>query len=193
MRLFGVAYRIFSLGDVDGLVRHHLDVLSVQDAFRLLGHHIRDSGLLGVEIVAEFLHGVALPAVFHCGHACNHARGIFCPPGEDCLRLHVIFHVVCRQLHVAVCHSDVSVIIYHPLAVGEILDYGITRRGECGHFEGALPEECDRIGTGHRVCPCRGIRHCRHRVGNGSSVGDRLRIFGAAGHPVSPGPSVFLR
>ncbi len=56
MRMFQVAHGVHAVPEVDGLVRHHFNLLALQETFRLLGDHVRDAGLLGVEIIVELLH-----------------------------------------------------------------------------------------------------------------------------------------
>ena len=58
VRFVAIAYGISSLGDVDGTVRHHLDVLSMKDTVLFLGHHVLDPCLLSFEIVSYLLHGI---------------------------------------------------------------------------------------------------------------------------------------
>ena len=100
MRMLAVADRIASLGHIDGIVRHHLDVLALDYALLFRRDHIRDPGLPRLEIVAELLHLVALSAVLH------HRLSLDLP-GSRVLRaprvkgvvFQVIFHIVGRQFH----------------------------------------------------------------------------------------------
>ena len=65
MRLFAVTDSITSMGDVDRMVRHHLDVLSVEDTVLFLSHHIGDPGLHRIKVVPDFLHLIRLVALGH--------------------------------------------------------------------------------------------------------------------------------
>ena len=180
MRFLAVADRIFSVGDVDGLVRHHLYVPSVEDAFRLLGDHVGDPGLSRVEIVAQLLHGIGLSVLLHLRLSYECTRGV---PGSPCiyrLGLQVIFHVVRGELHASVGHGHVPVIVYHPLPVREVLHDGVPCRGECRHVEGALFHEGEGIRPCNGICPRSGVHHRTHGIRNGNGVGPAFRLF----HPV---------
>ena len=126
MRLLAITDRIFSVGYVDGAVRHHLDVLSVKDTVLFLSHHIGYSGLHGVEIVPDFVHGIGLSSLFHDRFAGHCASGV---RSSSCIQVggvQVIFHVVGCKFHVAVGDSNISVVIYHLPAVAEILYYRVS-------------------------------------------------------------------
>ena len=151
VRLLAVAHCVFSFCDVDGLVRHHLYVLAVQDTVSFLGNHVCYPGLACVEIVPELLHGVGLSLLLHGRHAYDSTGRILCPSCKHSLGLHVVFHIVSCKLHPSVCHRDISVVVDHTLAVCEVLDYRITGSSEGRHIKGALVEKCDRISPGHRI------------------------------------------
>ena len=51
VRMFTVADGIFSISNVYGIVRHHLDVLAVKNSILLLGNYICDARLPGIEII----------------------------------------------------------------------------------------------------------------------------------------------
>lgn len=128
VRMLKIADRVLAFGYVDGLVRHHLDVLPVKDAVILLRYHVRDPGLAGVEIVPDLFHVECLAALGHLrlplpllGKAVVGASGIDGTGG------HVIFHVVSLQFDVLVGDLDVSPVIHLALTVGKILPYGIFR------------------------------------------------------------------
>ena len=128
--MLGVADSIFALGDVDGLVVHHLYVLPVQDAFLLLGHHVGYPRLSGIEVIVQFLHGVGLSGLFHGRHSDDGPGGVLGTSRIDRFRLDIVFHVVGCQLHVTVSYADIAGVIDHPLAVGEIFHDGVSRRCE---------------------------------------------------------------
>ena len=165
MRVLAVADSVFAFCDIDGLVRHHLDVLSVQDAFLLLGHHVGDACLAGIEIVPDLLHFVGLAVIFHFRKAFYRSGRVFRAPCEYGLGLQVIFHIIGGKLHVAVRNGDIAVIVYHPFPVGKVFDDGVFGRRECRSFERTLPEKLHRIGPCYGIsqrdgipcCPC-GIR-----------------------------------
>ena len=193
MRFLTVAHGIFPVGDVYGLVGHHLDVLPVEDAVCLLGNHVGDPRLPGVEVIAEFLHGVGLAFFFHGGLAGDCPRRVFRAPCKYSLCLQVIFHVVRRQFHVSIGDSDITIIIYHPLAFREVLHYGVPCGGECRHVKGTLVQKgygvrpCNRIRTGGRVhCSTHGIRYR-------NSICSPLSPFDPDSLAVAPVSPVLLR
>ena len=135
MGFLAIADRIFPLCYVDGLVRHHLDVFAVQDAFGLLCDHVGDSCFFRVEIIAQLLHRISLAGFLHGRHACNHAGSILCASCEDSLGLHVVFHIVGGKLHVPVGDGDIPIIVYHSFPVGEILHDGVPCSRESRHVQ----------------------------------------------------------
>ena len=58
MRVLQIAYGIFTLSNVNGLVRHHLYILAVQQSLILLGYHFGYLGFSGIEIILQFFHSV---------------------------------------------------------------------------------------------------------------------------------------
>ena len=144
VRMVGVAHRIFSLGYIDGLVRHHLDVFAVQDAVVLGSYHILDTGLARIEIIAQFLHVVFLGAFLHHRPAYPFAgKGIVHAVGIDGARIHVVFHPLGGQLHVLVGNFNVAVVIYQTVPVFEMFDDGVPGSGECrGAQRTFLHERC---------------------------------------------------
>ena len=129
MRLLGIADRVFSFGDVDGIIRHHLDVLSVENAVRFLCHDVGYARLAALEIVAQLLHRVGLAALAHRRLSGDVSERILRASGIDCLCLEVIFHVVSSEFHVPVCHGNIAVVIDHLSSLAEILDYRVENAG----------------------------------------------------------------
>ncbi|CCX51895.1 unknown [Alistipes sp. CAG:514] len=126
-----IADSVLSLGDVDGSVRHHLDVLSVKYAVILPGDHVGDPGLSRVEIVADLLHAESLLALRHLRLPLPLAgKAVVSTSGIDRPRGHVIFHVVCLQLDVLIGDFNLAPVVHLALAVGEILPDGILRSRE---------------------------------------------------------------
>ena len=160
VRLLQVTDRVNALGEVDGLVRHHLDVLALQQAFALLGDHVGDAGLLGVEVVAEFVHFIRLAVFGHFGQAFPFSGGgVLAAAREDGVGLHVVLNVVCREFHVLVAHRGAAVVVDLALTVGEIRDDGVLGGGEGRFFQGTLAQQVQGVFTGRR-----------HRVGDGEGI-----------------------
>ena len=67
MRMLRIAYSVFSVFDIDGPVLKHLDIPSVEFTLIIIGNHIGDAGLSGVEVVSEFLHLIGILALGHFG------------------------------------------------------------------------------------------------------------------------------
>ena len=150
--MFGVAHGILALGDVDRIVVHHLYVAAPQYALVLAGDHVADPRLAGVEVVAQLMHVVGLVPLGHLRPAYPLAlEAVVSAPGIDRPGLHVVLHVVGRELHVLVLDRHVAVIVYLALSVAEDLDHGIPGRREHRHLERALRKH------GKRVCPAQGI------------------------------------
>ncbi len=173
----GVADRVFALGDVDGLVVHHLYVLSVEYAVVLGGDHVGDAGLARVEVVAHLLHVVGLASLGHFGlPPPRRGRWSHTRPRVDRALVHVVLHVFGGQLHVLVGHAHVAIIIYEAFAVAEVLDYGVPGGRERGLVEGTLAEH------GHRVGPVQGVGGVeRIPEGQGRGVGrDHLLLHAHA-------------
>ena len=141
VRFFAVADSVASVGDVYGLVRKHLDVLSVENTVLLLGQHVRDSGFLGVEVVADLFHSVGLLSFLHHRLALNDSVLVFCTSGVKDAGIEVIFHVVRGELHVSVCDGYITIVIYKSLAVAEIFYNGVLCCCECRSLKGTLPEK----------------------------------------------------
>ena len=131
MRLLTITDGVFSVCDVDGVVRHHLDVFSMKDTLLLLSHHIGDSGFSCVEIIADLIHGVRLASLFH--HRLPDS--VTCRVGSaSCIKdtcLKVIFHIIRGQLHVAVVHTDIAIVVYDLISIAEVLYNGVFCRCEC--------------------------------------------------------------
>ena len=142
VRLIRIADGVLAVGDVDGPVRHHLDVTSVKDTFIVCGGHVGDAGLLRIEVVPHFLHLILVLALFHDGEAAPFScLRILYALRKDFARSHVILHVSGGQLHVLVGDLDISVVVYHAFTVGEHLDDGILRSGESRLVQGTLAKE----------------------------------------------------
>ena len=126
MRVLEVADRVHAVSHVDGLVRHHLYLLALKDAFGLLCYHVGNAGLPGVEVVIELVHLVCLGAFRHFREALPFSgEGVFLAAGEHGVGVHVVLNVVCGEFHVLVLHRGAAVVVYHALAAGEIRDDGI--------------------------------------------------------------------
>ena len=146
MRGVQVAHLIPSVIDIDGLVGHHLDIGTLEQALVLLGDHVRDPGLARIEIVPKFLHLVRGLSFGHFRLADPLAgKGVIGSPGEDGTGLHVIFHVVGRQFHVAVRNGHVAIIKDFALAVGENLDDRVPRLRKGRGVQGTLPLQGGRV------------------------------------------------
>ena len=191
MRVLGVAHRVFSAGDVDGLVGHHLQFFTHELAFILLGGHVLDAGLAGFEIVEHLVHLILFSTGAHdrtSGHLAS--NGITCSLGVNDVELGVVGHVVGLQGHVLVCSGDVAEIIDD--VVFNVLHHGVAGRGEgravdhaFGLGEKRVGREADRAvgegggvdggGNGQRV----GREY--QRIGNGG-VHQGVRLLGQTRH-----------
>ena len=139
---------VHAVTHVDGLVRHHLDLLALKYALGLLGDHIGDACLAGVEVVVKLVHLVSLGAFRHFREALPFTReGVFLAPGIHGVGIHVILYVVCGELHVLVLDRSAAVIVDHASAAGKIRDDGVLGGRECGDFQGALAQEVQGIGA----------------------------------------------
>ena len=142
VRLIRIADGVLAVGDVDGPVRHHLDVPSVKDTLIVCGGHVGDAGLLRIEVVPHFLHLILVLALFHDGEAAPFSSlRILYALRKDFARGHVILHVSGGQLHVLVGDLDISVVVYHAFSVSEHLYDGILRAGESRLVQGTLAKE----------------------------------------------------
>ena len=158
MRFLEVADGVHAVGDVDGLVRQHLDVAALEQAFVLLGDHVGDAGLAALEVVAELFHLVGLAALAHFGHALPLAgQRVQGAPGIDRGRIHVILHVVGRQLEILVLDGNPAPVVDLALAVGEDLQRRVGGIGEGRTVEGTLAEQVDRVGLENRIGPVQGV------------------------------------
>ena len=173
MRMFEFADRVLSFRDVDRAVRHHLDVLSVEDAVLLCCYHVRDPRLVRVEIVADLLHVEGFAALGHRRLSLPFSReGVESSPREDNSCQHVILHVVGREFHVVVGDCHITIIIHLPLAVGEILTDRILGSGECRKGNGALRQKVQRIRPRKGIRPHQRIPdHQRISSGQGGQPG----------------------
>ena len=131
MRVFEIADGILSFGYIDGPVRQHLNVLSMQESLFLLRYHVGNAGLTGVEVIPQFLHGVCGIAFFHGRLSLDlTCQRIQCSTGIDGTCIQVIFHVIRAQLHIVILHGNVTVVVDLALSVSKYFDYGVLRRRE---------------------------------------------------------------
>ena len=158
MGVIFVADRVFSVRQVDGMVVHQLDVLTVQDAVGIVRDHVLDPRLAGIEVVADFLHIVGLSALGHHRTAVPDAfQAVIHAAGEDGPFVHVVLHIVGRQLQVLVLDGRGAIVIDEPVAVGEVADHRIGGIGEGRHLQGTLAQQ------GHGVRAVQGV-HLAERV-----------------------------
>ena len=133
------------MSDVDGLVRHHLDILSVKNAVLLLSHHIIDSGLACVEVISHLLHGVGTRSLLHDRFSLDYSGTVSRTTGIESGGRKVIFHVVGGQFHVSVCDADITIIVYDSFSVTEVFYDGIFCLSEGRNFKGRLSEHVDGV------------------------------------------------
>ena len=153
-----VADRILSVFDIDGLVRHHLDALSVQDALVIVGQHVGDEGLVGIEIVPDFLHHIIVLSLLHLRLAFPFTtEGVQRAAGIDDARGHVIFHIIGGQGHVLVLNLHAAVVIDHAFPIGKILYDGIAGGSENRYCDGALGKHLERVGRRHGITGMPGL------------------------------------
>ena len=113
---------VLSMGDVDGLVWEHLYVLAVEDSVILLGYHVGDPGLAGIEVVSDLLHVERLVTLGHHGLAFPCAgKGIIGTSGKDRPGVHVVFHVVGLEFDVLIGDFHITPVEHLTLAVGKDL------------------------------------------------------------------------
>ena len=180
MRMLQVADRIDAVPHVDGLVRHHLDLLALEEAFGLLGDHVGDAGLAGVEVVTELLHLVGGVALLHFGLAHPFSGClVLAAAGEDGVRLHVILDVVRGKLHVLVGDRGAAVVIDLPFAARELRDDGVLGGGEGGTVQGTLFQHVQRVAPGDGIGPVAGD----DGIGKRHRGGGVLGRFGAVAVP----------
>ena len=154
MGMFEIADSVFSFCDVDGLVRHHLDVLSMKNPVILLRDHVRDPGLAGVEIVPDLLHVESLPSLSHLRLSLPLLRqAVVGASREDSSGGHVIFHVVGLELDVIIGDLHIAPVVHLTLSVRKILPYGILGSRERRAGQGTLVQQ------GNGVRPESRIRH----------------------------------
>ena len=147
MRLFQVANGVDTVPQVDGLVRHHLDLLTLEQTFRLLGNHIGDAGFLGGKVVTELVHLVGLSSFGHLRKTHHFSGGkIFLAPGKNGVGQHVVFQIIGRELHILVGDRSAAVIVYHAPSVPEVRDNGILGRREGRAFQRTLVQHVQGIG-----------------------------------------------
>ena len=82
------------------MVRHHLDILPMQNPILFLSYHVLDPCLLCGEIIPDLLHRVGFPTLFHDWLTCDYTCAILGPACKKCLCLKVILHIVCCEFHV---------------------------------------------------------------------------------------------
>ena len=158
--LLQVADRIDTFLQVDGLVRHHLDALSLQQALALLGDHIGDAGLAGIEVIPQFVHLVRLPVLRHFRQAFHlPGSGVLAAAGEDGVGLHIVDQIIGRELHILIGDGGTAVVVDFTLPVGEIRDDGVFGRRESGLLQGTLVQQVQGIpaGGGYGILHTQGI------------------------------------
>ena len=191
VRVVGIADRIFSVGDIDGPVFHHLDVAAVEYTLVIIGYHIVYECLAGVEVIVHILHFILLSALLH--HRSSHPFhfcGVVTAPGIDRPGFHVVLHIIRSKLHILVGDLHLTIIIY---LVGTGLgipdrEHGVAGIGEGRVFQAALAEECHRIGAAKGIHDPQRVPAC-----NGGRI--RLHDLLLYSHAVScgisaPGPPV---
>ena len=157
---FQVADRIDALFQVDGLVRHHLDALALQQALTFLRNHIGDTGLAGIEIIPQLVHLVRLSVFRHFRQAFHFPRSrVLAAAGENGVGMHVVDQIIGRELHILIGDGGAAVIVDFALTVGEIRDDGVLGGGEGGLLQGALVQQVQGIpaGGGDGILHAQGI------------------------------------
>ena len=158
VRMLGIADGVFAVGHVDGIVRHHLHVPTMQDTVVFRGYEVGYERLLGLEVVFELLHVVGLLALCHHGAALPFAgQAVIDAFGIDGGGVHVVFHELGGELHVLVGDGHVAIIINEAVAVGEDFHDGVARGGERRLLEGTLAEQGYGIQLVDGVGPVEGI------------------------------------
>lgn len=102
MRMLSVTDRIFTSRYIDGAVRHHVQIVSAKHPVFLLSGHVPDSGLIGLEIIEDVVHGVGLAPLSHLGLAGYHSGSIRDSGGIDHLTLDIVFHIFRSKFHISV-------------------------------------------------------------------------------------------
>ena len=164
MRFLQVTDRIHAVFHVDGLVRHHLDLLTLQDAFGLFGDHVGDARLPGVEVVIHLVHLVAGTALGHLRKAVPFSReGVQLSAGIHRVGGHVKTDIIGRELHVLVGDRSAAVIVDEPVSVGKIRYNGVLGGGEGRPVERTLVQHVQGVlsGLGNGIGPRQGIPHPR--------------------------------
>ena len=160
VRMLQVAHRVHAIPHIDGLVRHHLDFLALQDAFRLPGDHIGDASLLRIEIIAEFVHLVRLAAFRHFRQTFHLAGDeVFPPRGKDGVGFHIILDIIGRKLHILVGDRSTAIIVNHPLPITEVRYDGVFGRRKSRTFQGTFVQDIQGIplGGSQGIGPLEGI------------------------------------
>ncbi len=180
VRMLRVADRVFAARDVDRLVGHHLEFLADELAFLLLGGHVLDLGLAGLEVVVHFVHLVTLAAGVHHGAAGERVGdGIERAFGVDDVQLGIVGHVVGLEFHVLVLGGHVAEIVDD--VVLDVLHHGVAGGRECRPVDHPFGLDEHRVslrGDNRGVGPGKEFRHvCGIRSddgGYGDRVGRRL-------------------
>ena len=186
VRMLVIACRILTLGYVYGVVGHLLEEAAVDITVALLRYHVLDFRLLGVEIIVDILHLVALPLVEHLRLAHYRTRRVRQSLGKDSPGIHIIGHIICLDLHILVLYRNVAVKIDHPLAVFIYLNYGIPGGGEDRLLYAR--EVFHRIGDHERIRQLQRVRKherigCRkHAAGKGIRMQDGFTCNGRSLH-----------
>ena len=142
MGMLKVANGVHAVFHIDGAVRHHLDLLALQEAVRLVRYHIGDTRLVGVEVIPELLHLVGLLALGHLRLAFHlPGSGILAAGGENRIGFHIILDEVGLQRHILVCDRGAAVIVDHAPAIGEVGDDRVLGSGKGGAGEGTAVQQ----------------------------------------------------
>ena len=155
-----VANGVNAVPQVDGLVRHHLDLLTLQEAFRLLGDHVGDAGLLGGEVVAKLIHLICLASFGHFRQAHHFSRRrIRAARGIDGIGEHIVFQIIRRELHILVRYGGAAIIINQASSVPEIRNNGVfgcrkgrtLQRALLKEVQGICPDGLEGIQPGKAI------------------------------------------
>ena len=133
-----IADSIFALGDIDRLVSHHLQVLTMKDTLLLLGDHIFDSRLPRFEVIIYVVDIVRLSVHRHHRSGQNVSEGVLQTRSKYGLFVDIIGHIVCLYPHISIIHLHTAVVIDHLVRPREIFDGGVLRLREDRIFEHPL-------------------------------------------------------
>ena len=161
-----VADRVHAVLHIDRLVRHHLNILSLQQAFRFFRDHVGDARLAGGEVVAQLFHLVVLSALGHFRLSDPFtAQRVQLAPRKDRIGLHVVLDVIRGQLHVLIGDRRTAIVVYFPLAAGEIRNDGVLGGREGRTLQGTFFQKVQGIPAGDGVCPVKRVQPGRKEHG----------------------------